>query len=331
MPSLLNCSTRLGLLVKTIPSTSASPASGRLFLRAASMRPSSPPAPRRFAAARASQTGHEVNKDSVVSEENVDPEVVSFRESQQNAPRITIAEEAKSLIMQGSHGVLSTIDAKGDTAGFPSGAMADYALDAKGLPIFALSRLSAHYGNLVADPRASLTVGARNWSGLSDARVTLTGTVSIVAQGPERDELRAAFLAKHPQSFWVDFGDFSFFHMKDVKLARLVSGFGRAGSVLGAEYVEAAEDPVSKFSEPVCSHMNDDHTDAVLAIVRGYTKMASIERASMLSLDRLGMVVQCSKGEQTFKARVPWTREAKDRKAVKEIIVEMTRAAAGAQ
>lgn len=290
--------------------------------------------------------------------------------------------------MQGSHGVLSTIDAKGDTAGFPSGAMADYALDAKGLPIFALSRLSAHYGNLVADPRASLTVGARNWSGLSDARVTLTGTVSIVAQGPERDELRAAFLAKHPQSFWVDFGDFSFFHMKDVKLARLVSGFGRAGSVLGAEYVEAAEDPVSKFSEPVCSHMNDDHTDAgawvgvmvvvgwmqgaecvqglsvcngcvvagagcmqglllhvgvtgcsncnprslaVLAIVRGYTKMASIERASMLSLDRLGMVVQCSKGEQTFKARVPWTREAKDRKAVKEIIVEMTRAAAGAQ
>lgn len=43
---------------------------------------------------------------------------------------------------------------------------------------------------------------------------------------------------------------------------RLISGFGRAGTTDGQGYTEVERDPVVQFSEPVCSHMNDDHADA---------------------------------------------------------------------
>lgn len=49
-----------------------------------------------------------------------------------------------------------------------------------------------------------------------------------------------------------------------------------------------------------------------------------------MNLDRLGMNVACERGKDAFKARLPFPRPATDRKSVKELIVEMTRAAAAA-
>jgi hypothetical protein len=56
-----------------------------------------------------------------------------------------------------------------------------------------------------------------------------------------------------------------------------------------------------------------------------------VDKADILTLDRLGMMVECKLGEQQFKARLPFPRPATDRKSVKDLIVEMTRAAAAAQ
>lgn len=53
--------------------------------------------------------------------------------------------------------------------------------------------------------------------------------------------------------------------------------------------------------------MNDDHADATKAIVKHYTGL-TVESANMLTVDRLGMNVQCTRDGQTFKARVPWVR-----------------------
>lgn len=69
---------------------------------------------------------------------------------------------------------------------------------------------------------------------------------------------------------------------------------------------------------------------AVKAMVESYTGM-TVDTAEMLSIDRLGMTTRCTRQGQSLKARVAWPREVTDRKAVKEVIVEMTRAAAGAK
>ena len=66
--------------------------------------------------------------------------------------------------------------------------------------------------------------------GMSSGRVTVSGRVAIL-EGAEAADAKSAFLAKNPQSFWVEFGDFSWFCMDDVVTARLVGGFGRIKQV----------------------------------------------------------------------------------------------------
>ena len=53
-----------------------------------------------------------------------------------------------------------------------------------------------------------------------------------------------------------------------------------------------------------------------------------MDKATILLVDRLGMNVSCERGEDRFKARLPFPRPATDRKSIKELIVEMTRASA---
>jgi hypothetical protein len=40
--------------------------------------------------------------------------------------------------------------------------------------------------------------------------------------------------------------------------------------VSAEDYLAAKPDPVAKFSGPVCKHMNEDHADAIAAIVQNY-------------------------------------------------------------
>lgn len=111
--------------------------------------------------------------------------------------------------------------------------------------------------------------------------------------------------------------------------ARLVGGFGRIGSISAADYAAAAPDPIAPFSAPVAGHMNADHAESTAAMVRHYVGI-SVDSAAILSLDSLGMNVACTRGGQSFKARLPFPRRAEDRKGIKDLIVEMTRAAAAA-
>ena len=69
--------------------------------------------------------------------------------------------------------------------------------------------------------------------GMSSGRVTVSGRVAIL-EGAEAADAKSAFLAKNPQSFWVEFGDFSWFRMDNVVTARLVGGFGRIKQVRNA-------------------------------------------------------------------------------------------------
>ena len=269
--------------------------------------------------------GHSVLQSSVVAAESEDPEVRAYQEHQAAAPRLSLADEARTLVANGTFCVVSTLSA-GEPQGFPAGSVVEYAPDAAGRPVFSFSALSPHTGDVRADGRCAVTVRAQGFRGLADARVSLTGR--MVALPPA--EIAAAkelYLARHPQSFWVEFGDFSWWRMEEVVAARVVGGFARAGKVPGAEYAAAVPDPVAQFSAPVCGHMNADHADSTVAMIKHYVGI-TVDSATMLSLDRLGVNVSCERAGQSFKCRLPFPRPAEDRKAIKEVVVEMTRAAA---
>jgi putative heme iron utilization protein len=56
----------------------------------------------------------------------------------------------------------------------------------------------------------------------------------------------------------------------------------------------------------------------------------SVDAARIIDLDRLGMNLSVTRQGGALKARLPFPRPAADRKDIKDIIVEMTRAAAAA-
>lgn len=92
----------------------------------------------------------------------------------------------------------------------------------------------------------------------------------------------------------------------------------------------AKPDPVAAFSGPVCGHMNADHGESTIAMIKHYVGI-TVSEARMLSLDRLGVNVECKREDSTFKVRLPFEEPAEDRKSIKDRIVTMTRTAGAAQ
>ncbi len=65
---------------------------------------------------------------------------------------------------------------------------------------------------------------------MDDSRVTLTGTVEVLS-GEAEKAARALYKQRHPDSFWIDFGDFEPFKMTSISKVRLNGGFARAATV----------------------------------------------------------------------------------------------------
>ena len=266
-----------------------------------------------------------------------------FQEHQAACKRLSHAEEARTLVKLGRYAVLSTLSRAMD--GHPSGSVVAYGSGSSAELVFAFSRLSSHTSDVTEDPRAAVTItGAPGaFGGAADARVTLHGSVQKIEAQEEIAEAREAFLQCHPDAFWVDFGDFSWFRMSEIKMARLVGGFARAGTVSAKAFLDAEPCPVSEFAGPVLSHMNSDHEDATIAMIKGAVGL-DVDSATLTGLDKYGMDVKTSRridasastgddnastGDDTevFKLRLPFPSEAKTRGDLKTLIVQMTKQA----
>ncbi|CAH1447602.1 unnamed protein product [Lactuca virosa] len=244
---------------------------------------------------------------------------------QEKAARLPPIEEVKTLLHYSMRGVLSTFSQKHE--GYPSGSMVDFACDANGFPILAVSSLAVHTKDLIANPKCSLLV-AKDPEDRTDLVITIHGdTVSVPNE--ERDAMRTAYLERHPDAFWVDFGDFQFLRIEP-KVVRFVSGVATAllgsGEFTNEEFKAAKVDPIYKFSKPVTSHMNKDHSDDTKLMVQ-HSLSVPVDFAYMLDLDSLGFNVKAGYQGRNFKLRIPFPRRAENRKDVKTLIVEMLQAA----
>ncbi|XP_047338062.1 glutamyl-tRNA reductase-binding protein, chloroplastic [Impatiens glandulifera] len=244
---------------------------------------------------------------------------------QEKAAQLPPVEQVRTFLAYSSRGTLSTFSKAHE--GYPSGSMVDFACDADGYPILAVSSLAVHTKDLLANPKCSLLV-ARDPEDRTDLIVTIHGDAISVPES-DRDAVRTAYLAKHPSAFWVDFGDFQFLRIEP-KVVRYVSGVATAilgsGEFSKAEYSLAQVDPIHKFSKPIASHMNKDHEDETKLIVHHVTSIP-VDLALILDVDSLGFNVKAGYKGENFKLRIPFPRQAADRKDVKNLIVEMLEAA----
>ncbi|KAF3623565.1 single-stranded DNA binding protein precursor [Capsicum annuum] len=242
---------------------------------------------------------------------------------QEKAARLTPTEDVRTLLHYSLRGVLSTFSQKYE--GYPSGSMVDFACDAYGSPILAVSNLAVHTKDLLATSRCSLLV-ARDPEDRTDLVITVHGDAVPVPE-TEKEGIRATYLARHPKAFWVDFGDFQFMRIEP-RIVRYISGVATAilgsGEFSKEEFRTTKIDPIYQFSKPITSHMNKDHAEDTKLIVQHSTSVP-VDFAYMLDVDSLGF--NAGYRDNNFKLRVPFPRRAVDRKDVKALIIEMLQAA----
>ncbi|XP_051215226.1 glutamyl-tRNA reductase-binding protein, chloroplastic [Lolium perenne] len=248
-----------------------------------------------------------------------------IRAHQAKAARLPPVEEIRTMLDKSVRGVLATHSQ--EHVGYPSGSMVDFACDQDGSPILAVSSLAVHSKNLSGSTKCSLLV-AKDPEDRTDTVITVYGDATPVSD-EQKDAVRSAYLRRHPEAFWVDFGDFRFLHIKP-KAVRYVSGVATAllgsGEFSPAEFKEAKVDPISQFSAPITGHMNKDHADDTKLIVQHSTNV-KVDFAHMLDVDSLGINVKAGYDGSVLKLRIPFSRRAQDRKDVKTLIVEMLQAA----
>lgn len=135
---------------------------------------------------------------------------------------------AAGLLSQSRHGYLAVLDPED---GWPQASRVALGSTQDGVPLILISRLSAHFAALEADPRCCLLVGEPGKGDpLAHARISMDCTAR---QAPHEDRagLRARFVAWQPKAaLYVDFADFAFWYLQPQR-ARLNAGFGKASAL----------------------------------------------------------------------------------------------------
>ena len=245
-----------------------------------------------------------------------------------SAPRLSPAEEARTLVAATNVAGLATVTADGD----PWASLVTYGALDNGAPVLCLSHLAEHGRNLAGDPRASLVITQVNVPAdpLAAARVTLAGRAERPAERAALAAARTAHLAGVPAATtYVDFSDFSLWVLH-VERVRWVGGYGRMDSASGAAYATAAPDPVATSAASAITHLNDDHADALLVIAQTLGGYPDATAARCSGLDRRGVDLAVDTPRGHAPARVAFPHALTDGAQLRAATVELTHRARAA-
>lgn len=237
------------------------------------------------------------------------------------------AELARTLIEPGSIGALATLT---DT-GLPYPSMVPFSVGATGEPIICVSVLAEHTQNLRRDARSSMLVRAdveRGSDPMAAPRVTLLG--SALPHHPSDAEV-GHHLALHPGAAdYISMDDFSWWRL-GVTSVRYIGGFGFMGWSSGEEFGRATPDPIIPVSAPMIEHLNADHADSCLEIVRRLACVDGAVTATVTGIDRYGMTIEASEEAapqvMTVTARVAFPDRLDDAAEVRHASIELVRRA----
>ena len=173
---------------------------------------------------------------------------------------------ARRLVREARHAALAAVEPE---TGAPLASRVAVGTDMLGDPVLLVSRLSAHTKALLNDGRVSLLFGEPGRGNpLAHPRLMLRGeAASVEPTEPAHATLRRRFLERQPKArLYVDFPDFLFLRVA-ASSALLNAGFGQAYPL---ERADLCDEPVAGLAEAeprVVAHMNEDHGDALDAIL----------------------------------------------------------------
>jgi len=246
-----------------------------------------------------------------------------------HGPQPSDAERARSLAARVTTGVLSTVAR--DPRGTPYGSVAPFGIDGEGRPVLCISEIAEHTRNLRTDPRSSLLVlepVARGTDPLAAGRLTLLGRTEPVP-APELDDARAVHLAANPYAAgYLDFGDFSLWRLEVVSL-RYIGGYGHMSWVDADGWRQASPDPLAAEVDRIVAHLNADHDEACLLIVRRLAGRDDATAAAATGVDRYGLELDATGPDGTARVRLGFDEPATTPEAVRRATVALVHQARG--
>ncbi|WP_066246111.1 HugZ family protein [Beggiatoa leptomitoformis] len=167
--------------------------------------------------------------------------------------------EARALLLENKHGVLSTLLA--DDPQYPFGSIVPYCLDRLGNPLILISRLAQHSKNILAHPKVSLTINqATTGNVLMAPRLTCLADVGSLATDDEDSKTRYYRYYPEGEAYHQQL-DFHFYRLI-IKKALYIGGFGRIEWLASDELVKP--NPLSAEEEQqVLTHFNTEHQAAL--------------------------------------------------------------------
>ncbi|MGD1713550.1 DUF2470 domain-containing protein [Dapis sp. BLCC M172] len=83
----------------------------------------------------------------------------------------------------------------------------------------------------------------------------------------------------------------------------------------------------SEISDRICSHMNEDHQDAVLLYAQKFGSSANATAAKMLSIDAQGMNLTAEVSGESLPVRVEFDHTLKDAEDAHHTLIDMLKKA----
>ncbi len=259
-----------------------------------------------------------------VSTQTFDPHRDGGFDPQPQVPRLTHAEQAKTLVSRSGRAMLSTIAR--EPAGYPFGSLVSFLADEQGAPWLLISAMAEHTRNARTEPRASLMVSEEAPDGVDPLALARLSLIGCLSEATPTTEFKAQFLDRNPGArVYVDFPDFSWWRL-DVIAIRYVGGFGHMSWIETGDYATAAPDPIASVSAGICEHMNEDHAESQVDLIRFYLDRSDVTSAHMVSVDRLGCDFDTVSPSGNLPLRLPFPAPVTDSTSVRTTLVSMLHA-----
>ncbi len=236
---------------------------------------------------------------------------------------LKLASKVKNFISAQSHGVLSTLSVSHQ--GYPFGSVVPYDIDAEGRISIFISLIAEHYKNLMVDSHASLTVQDSYFS--QDAQAAARGTILLdfkIISAEEKKAVCRSYELRFPQSKKYEL-EHNFVFMQGAPLKiRWIGGFGDIAWVSGSEFSAAPSDPLAYVSQQIISHMNEDHHDALVDYVRGFSNYDPLEfQIQMIGISSNDFTLLLRKAREEKMLKIPFLTPLADAGAARKAFISM--------
>lgn len=218
----------------------------------------------------------------------------------------TYSIAARTLLSTARYGVLSTLSVTND--GCPFGSLTPYIIDDSGRITIYISFIAEHYRNLARDPRASLLVA--DPFGADDPQAHARATVLLRFAPVPTDAVPAvteAYEARFPASINYEIAHNFLFMRGEPYRVRWIGGFGAIGWIDAPSFIAARPDPLAEGALEIVHHMNEDHADALVDLVRGFSSHDPHgKRVEMIGISAEALTLRLHDAEERETITVPF-------------------------